>query len=91
MLWVAAHVLEWQDRYRRFVGQRELRRHGRLCRKRGLCTGGEADLNRIGSDRLGDVLEVGLTEIADSEIKPCSHLPKSVFGKTDRPWLGDTF
>ena len=58
---------------------------GRL-RKRRL-----ADFERIDPDRLGDVLELGRTQIAHGEIEPRLHLPIGVFGKADGAGLGDPF
>ena len=52
---------------------------------------GDADLQRIGADRLGDVLELRLAEIGDREIEPRLHLPIGVLGKADRARLGDAF
>jgi hypothetical protein len=49
------------------------------------------NLKLINSYRLSDVLQLGLTEIADREIKPRFHLPVGIFGKADsalRGWLG---
>jgi hypothetical protein len=48
-----------------------------------------ADFNRIDPDRLGDVLELDRTEIADREIESPLDLPIGLFGKTDRARLGD--
>jgi hypothetical protein len=56
LLGVAAHVLERQHRDGRLVGQREA---SGLGRRGGLRLGGDADLQGIGADRLGDVLELG--------------------------------
>ena len=50
---------------------------------------GRADIERIDPDRLGDVLELGLAEIADREIEPPLDLTIGVLGKADRPRFGD--
>ena len=67
----------------------------RLCRRRlrrgGLRLRWDADLQRIDSYRLGDVLELGRAEIDDGEIEPRFHLPVGVLGKTDRARFGDPF
>ena len=55
----------------------------------GLCLRGNADPKRIDPDRLGDVLELGLAEIADREIEPAFDLAIGVLGKADRARLGD--
>ena len=51
--------------------------------------GGRADFQRIGAHRLGDVLELGLAEVGDSEIEPPIDLPIGLLGQTDRPRFGD--
>ena len=51
--------------------------------------GGDADLQRIDPDRLGDVLELGQAEIGDREIEPALHLTIGVLGETDRAGLAD--
>ena len=58
---------------------------------RGLCVGGFGHFERIDPDRLGDVLELGRTEIIDREIKPSLDLAIGVLGETDRAGLGDAF
>ena len=84
--------MEWQDRDRRLVGQRQpLGRQDGLRLWRGLRLGGAADFKRIDPDRFGNVLELGRTEIGDSEVEPCLHLPIGVLGKTDGAGLGDAF
>ena len=55
----------------------------------GLRLGGDADLQRIGPDRLGDVLELRRTEIGYSEIQPALDLPVGVLGQAYRPGRGD--
>jgi len=50
-----------------------------------------ADFKRIDTDRLGDVLQLGLAEIGDREIEPAFHLAIGVFGKTDRARRTNTF
>src|SRR5208337_1513865 len=52
---------------------------------------GDADLQRIDPDRLGDVLELGLTEIGDGEIEPALDLPIGLLGKTDSAGFSDAF
>ena len=58
---------------------------------RGFRLGGLADFQRIDTDRLVDVLELGRAEISDLQIEPAAHLPIGVLGKTDRAGLGDPF
>ena len=58
--------------------------------RRGPRQGGDADLQRINPDRIGDVLESDQAEIAHGEIEPRLHLPVGVFGKADGAGLGDT-
>ena len=53
--------------------------------------GGLADAKRIETDRLGDVLELSLAEIADREIKPPFDLPIRLFGEADRARLANAF
>ena len=48
-------------------------------------------MQRINSDRFGDVLELGRTEIAHGKIEPRLHLPIGVFRETDGAGLRDTF
>ena len=50
-----------------------------------------ADFERISSDRLGDVLELGRAQIAHREIEPRFHLPIGVFRQTDRARFGNPF
>src|SRR5215469_16393539 len=50
-----------------------------------------SDLQRKNADRLGDVLELGLAEIAHRKVEPRLHLAIGVFGKTDRAGSSDTF
>ena len=69
----------------RFLGS------GGFGSRRGLRHRRHADLQRIGADRLGDVLELRRAEIGDGEIEPPLHLPIGVLGKTDRAGLGDAF
>ena len=59
--------------------------------RRGLRSGGVADINRIDADRFGDVLELGQAEIGHGELEPPLDLPIGLFGKTDRSGLGDAF
>src|ERR1700722_1415914 len=87
LLGAAADIGERHD------DDREARRGGFLSRRerRGLRPRGLADVERIDPDRLGDVLELDRTEIADREIKPPLHLTIGVLGKTDRAGLCDPF
>ena len=48
-----------------------------------------ADFERIGPNRLGDVLELDWAKIVDRKIEPRSHLPIGVFGEADTVRLGD--
>ena len=48
-------------------------------------------MQRKNPDRLGDVLELGLAEIAYREVEPRLHLAIGVFGKADRARSSDTF
>jgi hypothetical protein len=57
--------------------------------RRRLRLGGDADLQRINPDRLGDILELGRAKIADRKIKPRSHLSIGIFRKTNGAGLGD--
>src|SRR5271165_5801710 len=66
-------------------------RCGWLGRRHWLRLGGDTDLKRIDSHRLGNVLEWGLTKIADRKIEPRSHLPVGVLGQADGAGLGDSF
>ncbi len=52
---------------------------GRCC----LCLSRGADLQRIDPDRLGDVLELGVAEIADREVEPRLDLAIGVLGQAD--------
>ena len=52
---------------------------------------GRAQRLRDRPNRLGDVLELRRTEIADREIKPPLHLPVGLLGETNRARLGDAF
>ena len=53
--------------------------------------GWETDLQRIDSDRLDDILELGRAQIADLEIEPSLHLAISVLRKADGAGLRDAF
>jgi hypothetical protein len=66
LLRVAADIGKRQD------DNRETRRAGYFRRwgRRGLRRGGPADFKRIDPDRLGDVLQLGRTEISDRKIEP---------------------
>ena len=61
------------------------------CRSGGLRLGGDADLQRINPDRIGDVLELSLAEVGDRQIKPSLDLSIGVLRKTDRPRRGNAF
>jgi hypothetical protein len=50
---------------------------------------GSAHIEGIDPDRLGDVLELGRTKIAHSDLEPSLDLTVSVLGKTYRTRLGD--
>jgi hypothetical protein len=52
---------------------------------------GRIDVKRIDPDRLGDVLELGLAEIVDHEIKQPLHLAIGVLGETDRAGRANAF
>ena len=60
------------------------KRADRSCWRSGLRHGGDANLQRIDPDRIGDVLELGLAKIGDREIEPALHLTIGVLGKADR-------
>jgi hypothetical protein len=62
---------------------------GRLRLSYGLRLGGNADLQRINPDRLGDVLELGLAEIGDGEVEPCLDLPVRLRGQADTARLAN--
>ena len=68
-----------------------LLRLGRLRRWCGLGLRQLADFERIGPDRLRDVLQLGWAEVGDGEIEPPLHLAVGVLGQTDRAWRGDAF
>ena len=59
--------------------------------RRGLRLRRLADFERIGPDRLGDVLELGRAEVGDGQIEPPLHLAIGVLGQADRARLGDAF
>ena len=63
----------------------------RLRGRRGFRLGRDADLQRIGSDRPFDVLELGRPEIGDLHVEPAAHLTVGVLGETDRAGLRDAF
>src|SRR5580704_10642048 len=50
-----------------------------------------ADLQRIDTDRFGDVLELGQAKVAHLQIESAFDLAVGVLGKTDRAGLGDAF
>src|SRR5271156_3604998 len=52
-------------------------------------TCGRADLQRVGADRVGDVLQLRRPEISDGEIEPSLDLPVGILGKADRARRGD--
>ena len=55
----------------------------------GFVSAGMPNSKRIHPDRLGDVLELGLTEIAHGEVESALHLSIGVLGKTDRARLAN--
>ena len=57
----------------------------------GFATAGTPTCERIGPDRLGDVLELRRAEIGDGEIEPPLDLAVGVLGQADRARLGDAF
>src|SRR5271169_935374 len=59
--------------------------------RRGPRLGGDANLQGVNPDRLGDVLELRRAEIGDGEIEPALHLTISVLGEADRARRGNTF
>ena len=65
-------------------------RHGRHGFRR-FRLRGDADLQRIDVDRLGDVLELGRAEIRHRQVEPPFHLPIGLLGETDRAGLSDAF
>ena len=64
-------------------------RLGRLRIRRRLRLGGDADLKRVDTDRIDDVLELRRAEIGDREIEPPLDLTIGVLGQTDRARLAD--
>jgi hypothetical protein len=48
-------------------------------------------LQRIDTDRLRDVLELGQAKVAHLQIESAFDLAVGVLGQTDRPGLGDAF
>jgi len=87
LLRATADIGEGQDHHR------EARRGGFFGRCGGcrLQLGRLADAKRVDSDRLGDVLEFGWSEIPDREIESPFHLPIGVFRETNRARLADAF
>jgi hypothetical protein len=71
LLRLAADISERQDDHRKARQGRFFGRSGRC----GLRVGGDADLQRINPNRLGDVLELRWAEINDRAIEPTLHLP----------------
>ena len=61
----------------------------RPCWSGGLRLSGDADLQRINPDRIGDVLELSVAEVGDRQIKPSLDLSIGVLRKTDRPRRGN--
>ena len=53
--------------------------------------GARADLERIDPDRLGNILELGLAEVADGQVQPSFDLPVGVLRQADRAWPRDPF
>ena len=91
LLGVAAHVGERQHGDRRLDGQRGRRVVVGLTSIGGPASdlGRQPDLQRIDADRLGDVLELRRTEIADRQIEPSLNLPEGLLRQADRAGLGD--
>jgi hypothetical protein len=53
--------------------------------------GDDANLERVNTDRLGDILKLRLAEIGNRYIETSLNLPICVLRKTDRPGIGDAF
>jgi hypothetical protein len=53
--------------------------------------GGRADVERIDPDRLGDVLELGRSEVGHGKIESRLDLPEGVVGDANPSGLGDAF
>jgi hypothetical protein len=64
---------------------------GRLGRRHRFRLGGDTDLKQKDSNRLGNVLEWGLAEIADRKLEPRLDLPIGVLRQADRAGLANTF
>ncbi len=77
---IAAHVVERKHGDGGFVGNGRRRR---FFRHRGLRLNRDANLQRIHSDRIGDVLELHCAAIIDRQIEPCLDLPVGLVGETD--------
>ena len=50
-----------------------------------------ADLERVGANGLGDILELRLAHVRDGEVEPRLDLPVGVVGEADRAKRGDAF
>jgi hypothetical protein len=87
LLRVAADIGKRQDHHREARRGRFIGRRGR----RGPRLGGLADVKRIDSDRIGDVLEFYRAEVADRQVEPPLDLAIGVLGQADRAWRGDAF
>ena len=59
--------------------------------RRRLGLGGNADLQRINPDRIGDVLEAHRAAIVDGEVEPGLDLPVCLLGETDAAGLAYAF
>ena len=94
LLGIAAHVVEREHGDRGLVGNGRRRRQLSIAGSRRSSPGSawrNSDLKRIDPDRLGDVLELGLAEIADRKIEPRFHLAIGVLGQADRAGRGNPF
>ena len=76
---------------KRGLDARRFRGAGPRRRQRRFRLGRLADLQRIDADRLGDVLELSVAEIADLQIEARLDLTIGILGETDGAGLGDAF
>src|SRR5579883_2134250 len=88
LLDVAAHILERQYGDRSFVRRDAPFRSRLLALRRRLCSRSAADLDRVDTDRLRNVLQRSRAEVARCDVEPRLDLAISVLGKADRPRLG---
>ena len=84
LLRAASDIGERQDDHREAGRGQFFRRWSRS----GFRLGGP-DFERIDPDRLGDVLELGRSEVEDRQIEPPLDLPVGVLREADRAGLGD--